>query len=58
MQQGELMIIGRSTNTVYYLPCGDLCASTCLEQADDMPTYLVSNQACMITSRFGVGHPP
>lgn len=28
-------------HNIYYMPCGDLCATTCLEQAEDQPTYEV-----------------
>lgn len=34
------MIVGRNHYT-YYLPCGDLCESTCLDQADIQPVYEV-----------------
>jgi len=46
VQQGELMMITKDY-TIYHLPCGDLCASTCLDQAEDLPTYEV-----MQTRRF------
>ncbi|CAB1106279.1 unnamed protein product [Ectocarpus sp. CCAP 1310/34] len=28
-------------HNIYYMPCGDLCATTCLEQTEDQPTYEV-----------------
>lgn len=30
------------SNGVFYLPCGDLCSSTCLEQAEEEPTIEVA----------------
>ncbi|CAM9766583.1 unnamed protein product [Scytosiphon promiscuus] len=36
-QQGELMFVTRM-GSIYHLPCGDLCSSTCLAQADKQPT--------------------
>lgn len=27
---------------IYHMPCGDLCATTCLEQTENQPTYTVS----------------
>ncbi|CAM9548065.1 unnamed protein product [Ectocarpus sp. 6 AP-2014] len=35
---GELMVIDQDYN-IYQLPCGDMCASTCLDQSDQQPTY-------------------
>ncbi|CAM9165509.1 unnamed protein product [Scytosiphon promiscuus] len=35
---GELMFIDQSYN-IYHMPCGDLCATTCLEQVEAQPTY-------------------
>ena len=32
--QGELMLL-TSNYQIYHMPCGDLCATTCLEQSDD-----------------------
>lgn len=26
---------------IYHLPCGDFCATTCLDQAEAVPTYEV-----------------
>ncbi|CAM9894089.1 unnamed protein product [Pylaiella littoralis] len=40
---GELMLITQN-HEVYHMPCGDLCATTCLEQAEEQPT--VSSQGC------------
>lgn len=38
--QGELYVFATDWK-VYVMPCGDLCAKTCLEQADSQPTYKV-----------------
>lgn len=40
LRQGEMMVITRDHN-IYYLPCGDMCISTCLDQAEEMPSYEV-----------------
>lgn len=45
--QGELYAIGNSWK-IYRVPCGDLCATTCLEQADAQPTYAVRH--CRVES--------
>lgn len=34
------MVIDQDYN-IYHLPCGDMCASTCLDQSDQQPTYEV-----------------
>eukprot|EP00903_Cladosiphon_okamuranus_P010019 g9501.t1 len=34
---GELYLI-TGNNQIYYLPCGDLCSSTCLEQNEQQPS--------------------
>lgn len=47
VQQGELMMI-TTDYTIYHLPCGDLCASTCLDQAEDLPTYEVGSPAISV----------
>ncbi|CAM9680684.1 unnamed protein product [Pylaiella littoralis] len=44
---GELMLITQN-HEVYHMPCGDLCASTCLEQAAVQPT--VTSQGCFVDS--------
>ncbi|CAN0382047.1 unnamed protein product [Pylaiella littoralis] len=44
---GELMLITQN-HEIYYMPCGDLCASTCLEQAAVQPT--VTSQGCFVDS--------
>lgn len=50
LYQGEIMMI-TTDYSIYHMPCGDLCvtASTCLAQAEDMPTYEVS---CKLTRFF------
>ncbi|CBJ28221.1 conserved unknown protein [Ectocarpus siliculosus] len=35
---GEIMLLDYQHN-MYHMPCGDLCATTCLDQAEDQPTY-------------------
>lgn len=30
-----------NSHNMYYMPCGDLCATTCLDQAENQPTYEV-----------------
>ncbi|CAN0318172.1 unnamed protein product, partial [Ectocarpus sp. 12 AP-2014] len=35
---GEIMMLDYQ-HRMYHMPCGDLCATTCLEQAEDQPTY-------------------
>ncbi|CAM9715370.1 unnamed protein product, partial [Ectocarpus fasciculatus] len=35
---GEIMLLDFQ-HDIYHMPCGDLCATTCLEQAEDQPTY-------------------
>ncbi|CAM9199998.1 unnamed protein product [Ectocarpus sp. 12 AP-2014] len=35
---GEIMLLDLQHN-IYYMPCGDLCATTCLDQTEDQPTY-------------------
>ncbi|CAM9310804.1 unnamed protein product [Pylaiella littoralis] len=40
---GEIMLISRN-GRAYHMPCGDLCASTCLEQADVQPS--VASEGC------------
>ncbi|CAM9509059.1 unnamed protein product [Ectocarpus sp. 4 AP-2014] len=35
---GEIMLLDLQHN-IYYMPCGDLCLTTCLDQAEDQPTY-------------------
>lgn len=38
--QGELYVVA-DDGKIYALPCGDLCSGTCLDQADELPTYEV-----------------
>lgn len=35
--QGEIMIITKDYN-IYHMPCGDLCATSCLPEAEEVPT--------------------
>lgn len=41
LRQGELIMIG-SDFKIYHLPCGDLCESTCLDQAEIPPAFEVN----------------
>lgn len=45
--QGELMVITEDYN-IYEFPCGDLCASTCLDQAEEQPSYEVIRTLCYL----------
>lgn len=47
--QGELMLITQDYN-IYQMPCGDFCASTCLDQAEAVPTVEV--RALFVTYLF------
>lgn len=38
--QGELMLLTGDYN-IYHMPCGDLCTTTCLDQAEEVPAYEV-----------------
>ncbi|CAM9268154.1 unnamed protein product, partial [Hapterophycus canaliculatus] len=40
---GELMVIDQRYG-IYHMPCGDLCATTCLEQVEHQPTF--TSQGC------------
>ena len=40
--QGEIMMITRNYQ-IYHMPCGDLCASTCLTQSEDNVEVEVRN---------------
>lgn len=39
-RQGELFFITRDYN-IFHMPCGDLCAETCLDQAEELPLFEV-----------------
>eukprot|EP00752_Nemacystus_decipiens_P007896 g7055.t1 len=44
-ENGEILLV-TSEQDIFYLPCGDLCSSTCLEQAEEQPTIEVCASYC------------
>lgn len=46
------MFIDKSYN-IYHMPCGDLCATTCLEQVEEQPTYTVRKRGKRQVTRRG-----
>eukprot|EP00903_Cladosiphon_okamuranus_P010393 g9831.t1 len=45
---GELMIIDGSYN-IYHMPCGDLCATTCLDQSETLPVF--ESEGCFVDDK-------
>lgn len=37
---------------IYEMPCGDLCATTCLDQAAEIPSYEVHVKKCITTGVY------